>query len=101
MRWSNLQHACATYDAAIFQVFGDGLRLVAQYGRIIPTSGPVGQVTFPLVRWLIGGCAVIDRRTIQVADMLAEADETGRTRSNTVIAPCSPSLLSAPARQLG
>ena len=101
MRWSNLQHACATYDAAIFQVFGDGLRLVAQYGRIIPTSGPVGQVTFPLVRGLIGGRAVIDRRTIQVADMLAEADETGRTRSNTVIAPCSPSLWSAPARQLG
>jgi two-component system, NtrC family, sensor kinase len=43
---------CDAYDAAIFQVFGDSLRLVAQYGQM-PTSGPVGQVTFPLVRGLI------------------------------------------------
>src|SRR5262249_11385113 len=34
-----------------------------------------GQVTFPLVPGFIGGRAVIDRRTIQVADILTEADE--------------------------
>jgi GAF domain-containing protein len=61
-------------DAAIFQVFGDTLRLVAHHGQI-PMVGPVGQLTLPLVRGAIGGRAVIDRRTIQVADMLAEADE--------------------------
>jgi signal transduction histidine kinase len=65
---------CNAYDAAIFQVFGDRLRLVAHHGQI-PTAGPVGQLTIPLVRGRIGGRAVIDRRTIQVADMLAEADE--------------------------
>src|SRR5262249_43296727 len=49
------------YDAAIFQMFGDSLRLVAHHGQI-PTSRPVG-VTFPLVRGRIGGRAVIERRT--------------------------------------
>src|SRR5262245_51963520 len=39
---------CDAHDAAIFQVFGDGLRLVAHHGQI-PTAGPVGQLTFPLV----------------------------------------------------
>src|SRR5262249_48995491 len=40
---------CDAYDAVMFQVFGDGLRLVAHHGQI-PTSGPVGQFTIPLVR---------------------------------------------------
>jgi two-component system, NtrC family, sensor kinase len=44
---------CDAYDAAIFQVFGDGLRLVAQHGQM-PTSGPIGQVIFPLGRELFG-----------------------------------------------
>jgi signal transduction histidine kinase len=60
-------------DAAVFQVFGDCLRLVAHHGQI-PTLGPVEQL-LPLVRGLIIGRTVIDRRTIQVADILAEADE--------------------------
>jgi GAF domain-containing protein/anti-sigma regulatory factor (Ser/Thr protein kinase) len=74
---------CNAYDAAIFQVFGDSLRLVAQYGQM-PTSGPVGQVTFPLVRGRIIGRAVIDRRTIQVADALAEADEYPESHKNAL-----------------
>src|SRR5262249_26950265 len=41
----------------------------------IPTSAPVGQHTVPIVRGLITGRAVIDRRTIHVADILAESDE--------------------------
>jgi signal transduction histidine kinase len=65
---------CDAYDAAIFQLFGDSIRLVAHHGQI-PMGGPVGQLTFPLVRGLISARAVIDRRTIQVADMLVEADE--------------------------
>src|SRR5262249_16864080 len=65
---------CDAYDAAILQVVGDSLRLVAHHGQI-PTTGPVGQLTFPLVRGRIMGRAVIDRRTIQIADALAEADE--------------------------
>src|SRR5262249_44831041 len=35
---------CDAGDAAIFQVFGDSLRLVAHHGQL-PISGPVGQLT--------------------------------------------------------
>jgi putative methionine-R-sulfoxide reductase with GAF domain len=59
---------CNAYDAVIFQVFGDGVRLVAHYGQI-PMAGPVGQLSRPLVRGFIAGRAVIERRTIQVADI--------------------------------
>jgi signal transduction histidine kinase len=64
---------CDADDAAIFQVFGNSLRLVAHHGRI-STIGPVGQLTIPLERGSIGAHAVIDRRTIHVADMLAEGE---------------------------
>src|SRR5262249_45756023 len=74
---------CDAYDAAIFQVFGNGLRLVAHHGQI-PTIGPVGQVAVLLVRGAIGGRAIIDRRTIQVADMLAEADEYPESRERAL-----------------
>src|SRR5262249_50875604 len=70
---------CDAYDAAIFQVFGDGLLLVAHHGQM-PLAGPVGQLAFPLGLGLITGRAVIDRRTIQVADILAEADEYPETQ---------------------
>jgi transcriptional regulator with GAF, ATPase, and Fis domain len=43
---------CNAYDALIFQVVGDGLRLVAHHGQISLT-GPVGQVTIPLDRGFI------------------------------------------------
>src|SRR5262249_11049308 len=65
---------CDAYDALIYQVVGDGLRLVAHHGQI-SLAGPVGQFTIPLVRGLIAGRAVLDRRTIQVEDILAEGDE--------------------------
>jgi signal transduction histidine kinase len=74
---------CDAYDAAIFQVFGDGLRLVAHYGQL-PTSGPVGQLTYPLVRGRMMGNAVIDRRTIHIADTQAEADEYPESRSRAL-----------------
>jgi signal transduction histidine kinase len=66
---------CDANDAAIFQVFGDSLRLVADYRQTFPMAGAVGQLTLSLVRGRIVGRAVIDRRTIHVADALAEADE--------------------------
>src|SRR5262245_49637753 len=52
---------CNAYDAAIFQLFGNSLRLVAHRGQI-PLGGPVGQYTVPLVRERMYACAVIDRR---------------------------------------
>src|SRR5262249_9660064 len=74
---------CDAYDAAIYQVFGDGLRLVAHHGQI-PTAVPVGQLTGSLVRGLIGGRAIIERRTIHVADMQAEADEYPESRQRAL-----------------
>jgi GAF domain-containing protein len=65
---------CDAGDAVIFRVFGDGLRLIAHYGRI-PTPGPVGQFTVPLERGSIGPRAIIDRGPIHVADILADGDE--------------------------
>src|SRR5262249_8077616 len=74
---------CDAYDAIILQLFGDSLRLVAHHGQI-PLAGPVGQLTIPLERGSIGARAVIDRRTIQVADMLAEADEYPQSRQRAL-----------------
>jgi signal transduction histidine kinase len=73
---------CNANDAAILQVIGDSLRLVARHGGQIPFPGPVGQYMIPLERGSIGPSAVIDRRTIHVADV-ATADEypASRTRA--------------------
>src|SRR5262245_11239051 len=65
---------CDAFDAAIFQVDGSSLRLVAHHGQI-PFPGPIGQHKIPLVRGLLNGRAVIERRTNHVADMQAEAEE--------------------------
>ena len=62
---------CDALDASIFQVAGDGLRLVAHEGPIL--SHPVGE--FPLIRGTTVGRAVLDRRTIHVPDLQAEVDE--------------------------
>jgi signal transduction histidine kinase len=74
---------CDAYDAVIFQVFGDGMRLVAHHGQI-PLAGPVGQHTVPLVPGLIAGRAIIDRRTIHVADVLTQADEYPESGSHAL-----------------
>jgi GAF domain-containing protein len=60
---------CDAYDAGIFQVEGDSLRTVAHHG---PISMPD---TLPLTREVSPGRAVLDRRTIHIADLQAEADE--------------------------
>jgi GAF domain-containing protein len=72
---------CNAYDAAIFQVFGDGHRLVAHHGQI-PFAAPVGQHTPALARGFLGARAIIERRTIQVADMQAEAEEYPESQKN-------------------
>jgi signal transduction histidine kinase/dihydroneopterin aldolase len=60
---------CNALDAAIYQVFGDGLRLVAHHGPI-PVAGAV-----PLSRGVLTARAVIDRRTMHVEDLRSQADE--------------------------
>jgi GAF domain-containing protein len=60
---------CNANDATIFQVAGDNLRLIAHHGPIRTTD------TLSLTRRLPSGCSVLDRRTIQVANLQAEIDE--------------------------
>ena len=60
---------CDANDATIRQVERGSLRLVAHHGPIPAT--PIGSLT----RGLVAGRAVLDRQTIQVADVPAEADE--------------------------
>src|SRR5262249_32358833 len=70
---------CNAYDAAIFQVVGDSLRGVAHYGQI-PFAGQVRR----LIRGFVTGRAILDRRTIQIADILAEADEYPESRQRSL-----------------
>jgi two-component system, NtrC family, sensor kinase len=58
---------CDASDAAIHQVDGEVLRLVASHGSI-----PKGDDTLPLTREVVTGRAVLDKQTIQVADVQAE-----------------------------
>jgi len=60
---------CDAHDAAIRQVDGEVLRLVAHRGPI-PIPG-----TLPLSRGVLNARAVLDRRTIHVADLQAEGEE--------------------------
>jgi GAF domain-containing protein len=60
---------CHAYDVLICLVDGDNLHLVAHHGPI-PQSG-----SFRLERGLVMGRAILDRRTIHVADLQAETGE--------------------------
>src|SRR5262245_47314222 len=65
---------CDAYDAVIFQVDGEMLRLVAHHGQI-PTPGPVGQLMVPLTRALTFARAILDQQTIHIADLQGETAE--------------------------
>jgi signal transduction histidine kinase len=69
---------CDAYDATIFQVDGDHFRLVANQG---PTSTPT---TLPIKREAATGRAVLDLRTIHIADMQAEWKEYPFGRENAL-----------------
>src|SRR5215471_13739202 len=66
---ANAVRLCDANDAQIRQVDGSTLRLVAQHGSI--PSNPVMTAT----RGLVSGRAVLEHRTVQIADMHAVADE--------------------------
>jgi signal transduction histidine kinase/putative methionine-R-sulfoxide reductase with GAF domain len=63
---------CAAYDAGIWRLEGDVLRLVGHHGPI-PTH-PVGR-TIPATRGTVVGRSAVDRQTVQVADLQAESEE--------------------------
>jgi len=65
---------CEAYDAAILQVTGDHLLVLAVHGPLLHV-GPVGQGKLPLQRGNLVARAVIDKKTIHVADLQAETEE--------------------------
>src|SRR5262245_40846356 len=64
---------CDAYDATILKVDGNALRIVAHHGSIPPA--PAEQNVLPLIRGVLTGRAVLERRTIQVGDLQADSDE--------------------------
>src|SRR5262245_61892300 len=65
---------CDAYDASIFQVDGDVLRVVAHHGTIPHPRGP-GPPSIPIMRGVLNGRAVLDQQTIQILDLQAETDQ--------------------------
>src|SRR5215510_4655253 len=62
---------------AIYQVDGDVLRRVARQRP----NGPVGRLTLPLTRGVAAGRAVLERRTVHVADMQTETEEVPKSNA--------------------
>jgi two-component system, NtrC family, sensor kinase len=62
---------CGAQDAEIYHLDGEGLKVAAHHGHI---SAPVGRV-IPVVRGTAAGRAVLERRPVHVADLLAEAED--------------------------
>jgi len=62
---------CGAYDACIFRLDGNHLRLDAHHG---PVAQPDGFL-LPIVKWTVGGRTVLERRVIHVADLPAETAE--------------------------
>ena len=64
---------CGAIDATIFLTDNDAIRLVAHHGPI--PQGRSGEYTLPLDRTSVTGRSIVDRQTIQVADLQAETAE--------------------------
>src|SRR5262249_37484457 len=64
----NSARLCEAFDAQIYRVEGDALRLCASFGSI-PTA-----LSWPISREWVTGRSVADRRTIHVHDLAAEPE---------------------------
>ena len=62
---------CASFDASIFRLDGEGLRQVAHFGPIARRGGLV----IPVIRGTVTGRSVLDREIVSVADLQAAPDE--------------------------
>jgi len=69
---------CGAYDACIFRLDGDHLRLDAHHG---PVAQPDGFL-LPVVKGSVGGRTVLERRVIHVADLPAETAEFPEAAAN-------------------
>ena len=65
---------CDSFDAAIYRRDGDRLVCVSHHGPI-PLERPVGEFFLPVTRGNAAGRAVLDGRTVHLADAQVEAQE--------------------------
>ncbi len=61
---------CGAYDASMFRLDAETLRVVAHHG---PIPHPVGRL-IPVIRGTISGRAVLERRAVHVTDIQAEVE---------------------------
>jgi GAF domain-containing protein len=61
---------CGAYDASMFRLDADTLRVAAHHG---PIPHPVGRL-IPVIRGTISGRAVLERRAVHVTDIQAEVE---------------------------
>src|SRR5881296_742301 len=62
---------CGAYDAAIFQLDGESLRLAAHHGPLHPAIG----LLIPVARGTVAGRSVLEQRAVHVADLPSEGKE--------------------------
>jgi len=89
---------CNAYDATIYQVFGDSLRLVAHHGQI-PTASSSYHLRMGALQDAPSSTGERFRSQTSWPKQM-NTPRTGRLQSKPVFAPCSPSLWSTLARQL-
>src|SRR5207302_1172213 len=68
----NAARLCDSIDAQIYRVDGDIMRRVASYGSV-PVPAPIADVMESVNRGWVPGRTVLDRQTIHVHDIQAEA----------------------------
>src|SRR5262249_36882547 len=64
---------CESLDSAVYRRDGDRLVLVAHHG-LVPV-GLVGEFSVPVIRGTVNGRAVLEGRTVHVADLQTRTDE--------------------------
>jgi len=69
----NAARLCDTDDASIFRRDGDQLVIVAHHGPM--RQGPIGEFSIPIIRGTVNGRAVLEARTLQIADLQSEGKE--------------------------
>ena len=64
---------CDSFDAIIFRVDADALRLVAHHGPI--PYGPIGEFTIPAGRGSLSGRSIVEQQTVHITDLQTETEE--------------------------
>jgi signal transduction histidine kinase len=96
----NAVRVCGAANSSIFRLEGERLRLVARHGSLRRPLA-IGDI-IPASRGTVGGRAVIERRTIQVEDLVAAEAEYPETLSRArQVGPPTRTILATPLLREG